>query len=71
MAGPYPVRVTIRMPVVVPGRAEIIVGVQTPDTVQVDFAPIASETATDATPLRNSPNRSGPSEAFSAANCGS
>src|SRR5947208_5406275 len=36
-AGPYPVRVTVRMPGVVPGRAEISSRGQTPDPVEVSF----------------------------------
>ena len=50
MAGPYPVRVTVRMPSVVPGRAEISASVQTADPVEVSFLPIYSNT-----PITNAP----------------
>lgn len=50
MAGPYPARVTIRMPNVVPGRAEISVRVQTSDAVRVSFLPVYSWT-----PITNTP----------------
>jgi hypothetical protein len=50
MAGPYPVRVTVRMPNVVPGRAEISARVQTADAVEVSFLPIYSYT-----PVTNAP----------------
>ena len=50
-AGPYPVRVTVRMPGVVPGRAEISARVQTSDPVEVSFLPIyASASVTNAPP---------------------
>jgi hypothetical protein len=49
-AGPYPVRVTVRMPGVVPGRAEISALVQTSDPVQVSFLPIYSYTPVTNTP---------------------
>jgi hypothetical protein len=49
-AGPYPVRVTVRMPGVVPGRAEISARVQTSDPVEVSFLPVYSYT-----PVTNSP----------------
>jgi len=49
-AGAYPVRVTIRMPGVVPGRAEITARVQTSDPVEVSFLPIFS-----GTPITNAP----------------
>jgi len=49
-AGPYPVRVTVRMPGVVPGRAEITARVQTSDPVEVSFLPVYSYT-----PITNSP----------------
>jgi hypothetical protein len=49
-AGPYPVRVTVRMPGVVPGRAEISARVQTTDPVEVSFLPIYSRT-----PITNTP----------------
>lgn len=35
-AGPYPVRVIVRPPEVVPGRAEVIVRVTAPDAQRVD-----------------------------------
>jgi hypothetical protein len=50
MAGPYSTRVTIRMPNVVPGRAEISVRVQTGDAVEVSFLPVYSWT-----PITNTP----------------
>jgi hypothetical protein len=54
LAGPYPVRVTIRMPGVVPGRAEIIVQVKSEDPVTVSFAPIATYIAvSNAPPAEN------------------
>ena len=43
--GPYPARITIRMPGVVPGRAEISVRVQTSDPVEVFFLPLYAWTA--------------------------
>jgi hypothetical protein len=49
-AGPYPVRVTVRMPSVVPGRAEISTRVQTSDSVEVSFLPVYSST-----PITNAP----------------
>jgi hypothetical protein len=49
-AGPYPVRVTVRMPGVVPGRAEISARVQTADPVEVSFLPIFSYTPVTNTP---------------------
>jgi hypothetical protein len=49
-AGSYPVRVTVRMPSVVPGRAEISARVQTADPVEVSFLPVYSST-----PITNSP----------------
>lgn len=48
--GPYPVRITVRMPGVVPGRAEISVQVRSEEPVTVAFAPISSRTA-----VRNAP----------------
>jgi len=45
MVGPYPARVTIRMPSVVPGRAEISVRVQTSEPVEISFLPLYSLTA--------------------------
>lgn len=50
MAGPYPARVTIRMPNVVPGRAEISVRVQTGGPVEVSFLPVYSKTPVTNTP---------------------
>ncbi|HLX70898.1 MAG TPA: hypothetical protein VKV04_14825, partial [Verrucomicrobiae bacterium] len=50
MAGPYSMRVTIRMPNVVPGRAEISVRVQTSEPVEVSFLPVYSRT-----PITNTP----------------
>ncbi len=44
-AGPYPVRITIRMPSVVPGRAEISARVQGEGPVKVSFLPLYSRTA--------------------------
>jgi hypothetical protein len=45
MVGPYPARITIRMPNVVPGRAEISVRVQSTQPVEVSFLPLYSLTA--------------------------
>jgi len=42
MVGPYPARITIRMPNVVPGRAEISVRVQTSQPVEISFLPLYS-----------------------------
>ena len=50
MAGPYPVRVTIRMPNVVPGRAEVSAHVQTSEPVSVSFLPVYSYTPVTNTP---------------------
>jgi hypothetical protein len=50
LAGPYPVRITIRMPGVVPGRAEISVQVAGDEAVAVSFAPIASYIAVSNAP---------------------
>jgi hypothetical protein len=50
MAGPYPVRVTVRMPGVVPGRAEISAHVQADEPVEVSFLPVYSNT-----PITNTP----------------
>ncbi len=50
MAGPYPVSIVIRVPVVVPGRAQIEVRVRSTDVVTVAVAPIASKTAVSNTP---------------------
>jgi hypothetical protein len=49
-AGPYPVRVTVRMPSVVPGRAEISARVQSDERVEVSFLPVYSYT-----PITNTP----------------
>jgi hypothetical protein len=43
--GPYPVDITIRMPAVVPGRAQIIVRSKSADPIEVAFLPIFSRTA--------------------------
>lgn len=48
--GPYPARITIRMPNVVPGRAEINVRVETDEPVEVSFLPLYS-----ATNVKNAP----------------
>lgn len=45
MVGPYPARITIRMPNVVPGRAEISARVQSSQPVDVSFLPLYSLTA--------------------------
>jgi hypothetical protein len=50
MAGPYPVRVTVRIPGVVPGRAEISARVETSEAVEVSFLPVYSNT-----PITNTP----------------
>src|SRR6478736_3435386 len=42
--GPYPAHVTIRMPRVVPGRAEISVRLETEDHVEVSFLPLYGRT---------------------------
>jgi hypothetical protein len=42
--GPWPARITIRMPVVVPGRAEIITEIQSHEPVTVSFTPISART---------------------------
>jgi hypothetical protein len=42
MVGPYPARIAIRMPNVVPGRAEISVRVQSAQPVEVSFLPLYS-----------------------------
>lgn len=52
LLGPYPARITIRMPDVVPGRAEINVRVETGDPVEVSFLPLYS-----ATNVKNAPPR--------------
>jgi hypothetical protein len=43
--GPYPARITIRMPGVIPGRAEISVRLETSDPVEVSFLPLYAKTA--------------------------
>jgi hypothetical protein len=45
MVGPYPARITIRMPNVVPGRAEISVRVKSAQPVEISFLPLYSLTA--------------------------
>src|SRR5438128_11081414 len=45
MVGPYPARITIRMPGVVPGRAEISVRVQAQAPVKVSFLPLYGRTS--------------------------
>jgi hypothetical protein len=50
MVGPYPARITIRMPNVVPGRAEISARVQSNQTLEVSFLPLYS-----LTPITNAP----------------
>jgi hypothetical protein len=50
LVGPYPAHVTIRMPTVVPGRAEIIVQVRSAEAVEVAIAPVFSQTAISNTP---------------------
>ena len=42
--GPYPARVTIRMPGVIPGRAEISVRLETNKPVEVSFLPLYAKT---------------------------
>src|SRR3954447_16685415 len=42
--GPYPAHVTIRMPRVVPGRAEINVRLETEDPVEISFLPLYGRT---------------------------
>jgi hypothetical protein len=42
--GPYPARVTIRMPRVIPGRAEISVRLETSHPVEVSFLPLYART---------------------------
>ncbi len=48
--GPWPVRITIRMPGVVPGRAEIITQVQSSEPVTVSFTPLSSQIAVSNAP---------------------
>jgi hypothetical protein len=50
LLGPYPTRITIRMPAVVPGRAEITARVQSSEPITVSFAPISSKTAVSNAP---------------------
>jgi len=45
MVGPYPARITIRVPGVVPGRAEISVRVRTDEPVKVSFLPLYTWTS--------------------------
>jgi hypothetical protein len=45
MVGPWPARITIRMPGVVPGQAEILVQVQGTEPVAVSFVPLFSRIA--------------------------
>ena len=45
MVGPYPARITIRMPNVVPGRAEISARVESNEPVEVSFLPLYSLTS--------------------------
>ena len=42
--GPYPARVTIRMPGVIPGRAEISVRLETSKPVAISFLPLYAKT---------------------------
>ena len=48
--GSWPAHITIRMPAVVPGRAEIIVQVRSREPVTVTFVPISSRTAVSNAP---------------------
>src|SRR5260221_6722636 len=48
--GPWPVRITIRMPGVVPGRAEIIAQIQSSDPVTVSFTPLSARIAVSNAP---------------------
>jgi hypothetical protein len=48
--GPWPARITIRMPAVVPGRAEIITQVESTEPVTVAVTPLASRTAVSNAP---------------------
>src|SRR5437762_1202687 len=50
MVGPYPARITVRAPTVVPGRAEISVRVRTDEPVKVSFLPLYTWT-----PVTNAP----------------
>lgn len=45
MVGPYPARINIRMPTVIPGRAEISVRVQSSKPIETSFRPLYSWTA--------------------------
>src|SRR5262245_37614647 len=45
MIGPYPARVTVRMPGVVPGRAEISARVESGGPLEASFLPVYSATA--------------------------
>lgn len=49
-AGPYLISVTIRMPAVVPGRAQILARIRGDEPVSVAFAPISHATAVSNTP---------------------
>jgi len=50
MVGSWPTHITIRMPTVVPGRAEIIIQVQSREPVAVSFVPISARTAVSNAP---------------------
>jgi hypothetical protein len=50
LVGPYPARITIRMPQVVPGRAEIAVRLLTNQTAEVSFRPLYSRIAVSNAP---------------------
>jgi hypothetical protein len=50
MIGTYPARITIRMPNVVPGRAEISVRVQSGEPVEISFLPLYSQIAVSNAP---------------------
>ena len=50
LVGPYPARITIRLPGVVPGRAQITIRVQTPEPVSVSFLPLYAGTAVSNAP---------------------
>lgn len=50
MVGPYPARITIRVPQVVPGRAEIVVRLATNQTAEVSFRPLFSQIAVSNAP---------------------
>ena len=65
--GSWPAHITIRMPAVVPGRAEIFVQVQSREPVAVTFVPISSRTAVSNAPPAELPNRCGVKRTFSPA----